>query len=89
MGLALENFDAVGQFPYDGSPGGHMRQSTRVLYFPSGLPLNGPAELPTISQAIRPKFALAFTEKLMMYAVNRQRNISICRRYGRSSPQRG
>jgi len=71
MGLALENFDAVGQFrTTDRLAGNAPIDASSVL--PSGLPLNGPAELRDYLASNPAKFALAFTEKLMMYAVNRQ-----------------
>jgi hypothetical protein len=71
MGLALENFDAVGQFrTVDRQAENAPIDVSTVL--PSGLPLNGPAELRAYLASSPAKFAQAFTEKLLMYAVNRE-----------------
>jgi len=71
MGLALENFDAVGQFrTVDRQAANAPIDVSTVL--PSGQPLNGPAELREYLASNPAKFAQAFTEKLMMYAVNRE-----------------
>jgi hypothetical protein len=71
MGLALENFDAVGQFrTVDRQAANQPIDATTML--PSGLALNGPAALREYLAADPAKFAQAFTEKLMMYAVNRE-----------------
>src|SRR6185503_15358872 len=69
-GLALENFDAIGVWrTVDGQAKAPIDAST-VL--PSGVPINGVVELR--SQLVdRPEmFASAITERLMMYAINRQ-----------------
>jgi hypothetical protein len=71
MGLALENFDAVGQYrTTDRMAANAPIDASSVL--PSGQPINGPAELREHLAGHPEKFALAFTEKLMMYAVNRE-----------------
>jgi mono/diheme cytochrome c family protein len=71
MGLALENFDAVGQYrTTDRMAANAPIDASSVL--PSGLPINGPVELREYLASSPAKFALAFTEKLMMYAVNRE-----------------
>jgi hypothetical protein len=71
MGLALENFDAVGQFrTVDRQAANAPIDVSTVL--PSGRPLNGPTELREYLASDPAKFAQAFTEKLMMYAVNRE-----------------
>jgi len=71
MGLALENFDAIGQFrTVDRQAENAPIDPSTVL--PSGQPLNGPAELREYLGSNPAKFAQTFTEKLMMYAVNRQ-----------------
>ena len=71
MGLALENFDAVGQFrTVDRQAENAPIDVSTVL--PSGLPINGPSELREYLASNPAKFAQAFTEKLMMYAVNRE-----------------
>jgi mono/diheme cytochrome c family protein len=69
-GLALENFDAIGRWrTTDGQANAPIDAST-VL--PNGVPINGVTELR--AQLIdRPgMFAQTVTERLMMYAVNRQ-----------------
>jgi hypothetical protein len=71
MGLALENFDAVGQFrTVDRQAANAPIDASTVL--PSGLAINGPVELREYLAGDAAKFAQAFTEKLMMYAVNRE-----------------
>jgi hypothetical protein len=71
MGLALESFDAVGQFrTSDRQAANQPIDASTVL--PSGLAINGPAELREHLAGNPARFAQAFTEKLMMYAVNRE-----------------
>ena len=70
-GLALENFDAIGQYrTTDRQANNAPIDASTVM--PSGVAINGPVELRK-QLASRPEvFAEALTEKLMMYAVNRQ-----------------
>jgi hypothetical protein len=70
-GLAMENFDAIGQFrAVDRQANNAPIDASTVL--PNGVPINGPVEL-RAQLADRPStFATALTEKLMMYALNRQ-----------------
>jgi mono/diheme cytochrome c family protein len=70
MGLALENFDAIGQFRATDSQANNAQiDASSVL--PNGIAINGISEL-RAQLASRPAvFAQAFTEKLMMYAINR------------------
>ena len=71
MGLALENFDAVGQFrTVDRQAANQPIDASTVLT--SGLAINGPAELREYLSSNPARFAQAFAEKLMMYAVNRE-----------------
>jgi len=71
MGLALENFDAVGQFrTADSRAANAPIDASTVLT--TGLTINGPAELRQYLAGSPAKFAQAFAEKLMMYAVNRE-----------------
>jgi hypothetical protein len=71
MGLALENFDAVGQYrTVDGQAANQPIDASTVL--PNGRAINGPADLREYLAADPAKFAQAFTEKLLMYAVNRE-----------------
>ena len=71
LGLALENFDAVGQFrTVDRQAANQPIDAGTVL--PSGLAINGPSELRGYLAGDPAKFAQAFTERLLMYAVNRE-----------------
>jgi hypothetical protein len=70
-GLALENFDAIGQYrTTDRQANNAPIDASTVL--PNGVAINGPVELRK-QLASRPElFVGALTEKLMMYAINRQ-----------------
>jgi len=70
-GLALENFDAIGQYrTRDRDADNAVIDASTVL--PSGVPINGPVEL-RVELANHPEaFVRTVTEKLMTYAVNRQ-----------------
>jgi hypothetical protein len=70
-GLALENFDAIGQWrTVDRQAANAAIDASTVL--PNGVPINGPVEL-RAQLVDRPAiFAETLTEKLMMYALNRQ-----------------
>jgi mono/diheme cytochrome c family protein len=71
IGLPLENFDAIGQFrTVDRQANNAPIDANTVL--PNGVPINGPVEL-SAQLADRPTvFVGAVTEKLMMYALNRE-----------------
>jgi len=70
-GLALENFDAIGQFrTVDRQANNAPIDASTVL--PNGVPINGPLELRAQLSDHPETFARALTEKLLMYAVNRQ-----------------
>jgi hypothetical protein len=71
VGLPLESFDAIGQFrTTDRQANNAPIDASTVL--PNGVPINGPVDLRT-QLAQRPgMFAQALTEKLMMYALNRE-----------------
>lgn len=70
-GLALENFDAIGQWrTADRQAANAAIDASTVL--PSGIAVNGPVEL-RAQLVDRPEtFVRALTEKLMMYGLNRQ-----------------
>jgi hypothetical protein len=70
-GLALENFDAIGEYrTTDRQANNAAIDASTVL--PNGVAINGPVELRQ-QLASRPDvFVEALTEKLLMYAVNRQ-----------------
>jgi mono/diheme cytochrome c family protein len=70
-GLALENFDAIGQYrTLDRQAANAPIDASTVL--PNGKPINGPVELRAQLAANPATFVEAFTEKLTMYAVNRE-----------------
>ena len=69
-GLALENFDAIGQWRITDRQANAPIDATTVL--PNGVAINGPVELRAQLVARPAMFAEAVTEKLMMYALNRQ-----------------
>lgn len=68
-GLALENFDSIGQWRTRDQEAKAPIDARTVL--PTGVPIDGPVELRQ-QLAARPEvFVTALTEKLMMYALNR------------------
>jgi mono/diheme cytochrome c family protein len=70
-GLALENFDAIGQYrTRDRQAENAPIDASTVL--PSGVPINGPVELRAQLASHPDAFVRTLTEKLMTYAVNRQ-----------------
>jgi mono/diheme cytochrome c family protein len=69
-GLALENFDAIGQWRTTDRQANAPIDAKTVL--PNGVPIDGPVELRQQLVARPATFAEAVTERLMMYAVNRQ-----------------
>jgi hypothetical protein len=69
IGLALENFDAIGHWRTTDSQANAPINASTVL--PNGVPVNGVVELRT-QLADRPgTFAQTVAERLLMYAVNR------------------
>ncbi len=69
-GLALENFDAIGEWRTTDSQAHAPIDASTVL--PSGVPINGVVELRAQLAAHPETFARTVTERLMMYGVNRQ-----------------
>jgi hypothetical protein len=70
-GLALENFDSIGQFRVVDRQAANARiDASSVL--PNGVAINGPVEMREQLSSRPAMFAQAFTEKLMMYAINRE-----------------
>ena len=70
IGLAMENYDAIGRWrDRDGEANAPIDAKT-VL--PNGRPVDGPSELREALFGGRDVFIRAFTEKLMMYAVGRE-----------------
>jgi mono/diheme cytochrome c family protein len=69
-GLALENFDAIGEWRTVDRQANAPIDASTVL--PNGVPINGPVELKAQLVERPATFAEAVTEKLMMYALNRE-----------------
>jgi mono/diheme cytochrome c family protein len=69
-GLALENFDAIGEWRTVDRQANAPIDAKTIL--PNGVAINGPVELREQIVEKPATFAEAFTEKLMMYALNRQ-----------------
>jgi len=70
-GLPLENFDAIGRWRTTDRQSDNAAIDARTV-LPNGVAINGPAEL-SVQLASRPAMlAQALTEKLMMYALNRE-----------------
>jgi mono/diheme cytochrome c family protein len=69
-GLALENFDAIGEWRTVDSQANAPIDAKTIL--PNGVAINGPVELREQLVANPATFAEAFTEKLMIYALNRE-----------------
>jgi hypothetical protein len=70
-GLALENFDSIGRWrTTDAQAGNEPIDASSVL--PNGATINGVKELRAQLTSRPSMFAQAFTEKLMMYAINRE-----------------
>jgi mono/diheme cytochrome c family protein len=69
-GLALENFDAIGQWRTTDAQANAPIDASTVM--PNGVAINGPVELRAELAGTPTTFVEALTEKLMMYAVNRQ-----------------
>jgi hypothetical protein len=67
LGFGLENYDAVGG--WRDKDGGVAIDASGTL--PDGRRFSGPGELAGILQADRGEFALAFTSKLLIYALGR------------------
>jgi hypothetical protein len=70
IGLALENFDAIGQRRTRDSEADVPIDASTVL--PTGVAINGVAELRAQLAARPDVFARTVTERLLMYAVNRR-----------------
>lgn len=70
IGLALENFDAIGEWRTMDRQANAPIDDKTVL--PNGVPIDGTVELKDQLVGRPATFAEAFTEKLMMYALNRQ-----------------
>jgi hypothetical protein len=70
-GLPLENFDAIGRWrTTDRQAENAVIDSSSVL--PNGVAINGPLELRAQLAGHPAMFAEALTERLLMYAINRE-----------------
>jgi mono/diheme cytochrome c family protein len=69
LGLALENFDAVGMWRDRDRYAGQKIDASGVL--PDGTPVNGPDDLRTALLKRREQFAQTFVEGLLTYATGR------------------
>jgi len=70
IGLALENFDAVGRWREVDAEAKAPIDAKTVL--PNGRPIEGPVQLREALFGGRDVFVRAFTEKLLMYALGRE-----------------
>lgn len=70
IGLALENFNVTGQWRTEDVEANLPIDASTVL--PTGVTINGVVELRDQLAAQPAQFAQTFTERLMMYAVNRR-----------------
>jgi mono/diheme cytochrome c family protein len=70
IGLAMENYDAIGRWRDRDAEANAPIDAKTVL--PDGRPIDGPSELREALFGGRDLFIRAFTEKLMMYAVGRE-----------------
>ncbi len=68
LGLALENFDAIGRWRGH-MPGGGVIDASGVM--PDGTAFDGPAELRDLLVRDEEQFATVVTEKLLIYALGR------------------
>ena len=70
-GLPLESFDAIGQWRTSDRQANNAPIDARTV-LPNGVPINGPVELRAQLADHPAMFVQALTEKLMMYALNRE-----------------
>jgi mono/diheme cytochrome c family protein len=70
-GLPLETFDAIGQWRTTDRQANNAKIDASTV-LPNGTPINGPMELRAQLASHPAMFTQAMTEKLMMYAVNRE-----------------
>jgi mono/diheme cytochrome c family protein len=69
-GLALENFDAIGQYRTTDRQAGNAKIDASTV-MPSGVAIEGPVQLRQELVKDPEKFVTAMTERLLMYSVNR------------------
>ncbi len=71
IGLPLENFDAIGQWRTTDRQAENAAIDVRTM-LPNGVAIDGPIELRNQLASRPAMFAEALTERLMMYALNRE-----------------
>jgi hypothetical protein len=71
MGLPLENFDAIGEYRTTDRQAGNAKIDASTV-MPNGVAIDGPVQLRQELSKNPENFVTAMTEKLMMYAINRQ-----------------
>src|SRR5579883_162112 len=69
-GLALENFDAIGEYRTTDRQAGNAKIDASTV-LPNGVSIDGPVQLRQELSKKPENFVSAMTEKLMMYAINR------------------
>jgi len=69
-GLALENFDAIGQYRTTDRQAGNAKIDASTV-MPSGVAIDGLVELRNVLSGNPDTFVRALTERLLMYSVNR------------------
>src|SRR6185369_11726886 len=70
-GLPLENFDAIGRWRTTDKQAENAAIDAKSV-LPNGAAIDGPADLRTQLASRPAMFAQALTERLMMYALNRE-----------------
>jgi hypothetical protein len=70
-GLALENFDAIGEYRTTDVQAGNAKIDASTV-MPNGVAIEGPVQLRQELSKNPENFVTAMTEKLMMYAINRE-----------------
>jgi cytochrome c551/c552 len=70
-GLALENFDAIGEYRTTDRQAGNLKIDASTV-LPNGVAIDGPVQLRQELSKNSEKFVTAMTEKLLMYAINRE-----------------
>jgi hypothetical protein len=69
-GLALENFDAIGQYRTTDRQAGNAKIDASTV-MANGVAIDGPVQLREELAKNQEKFVTALTEKLLMYSMNR------------------
>ncbi|HEY7337788.1 MAG TPA: DUF1592 domain-containing protein [Bryobacteraceae bacterium] len=70
-GLPLENFDAIGEYRTTDRQAGNAKIDASTV-LPNGVAIDGPVQLRQELSKNQEKFVTAMTERLLMYAINRE-----------------